>query len=225
MKHCLIATHHGSGGTLLCRILATNMIVHCYGGTGTIYDHPTSINKARNVIDNLLGPKAGIKNESSIYVDKLMRNHEFMCKSLYRICKFIYMIRSPLVPLKTLIAKKKLTPLSAENYYLFRLRRMCEMAHKTSGILLTYEDLVTKSCFPLVKNYLGLKSPLLDQFSPLRFDDENMKTGYILSDPIEPDAIVPEDVLERCAVGYHRYLNFMEKRTTLIRFAASTVLV
>jgi hypothetical protein len=130
-----------------------------------------------------------------------------------------------MIPLQILISQKRLAPESAENYYLFRLRRICEMAHKTSGILLTYEDLVSKSALPLVQNHLGLKFPFAETFAPLRFDDDNIKTGKILTSPQELEVDIPKDVLNRCTVGYNRYLDFMERRTSLIRFVASTVLV
>lgn len=93
------------------------------------------------------------------------------------------------------------------------------MAVNTNGILLTYEDLVTKRAFPLLKNTLELKTPLIEEFVPFGFDDDNLQRGRIIKDPIEPSVEVPNDVLERCAAGYERYLKFLETKTALIRFS------
>jgi hypothetical protein len=162
--------------------------------------------------------RSEFEDPNSWYVDKLLHNYDFACKPLYKICKFIYMIRSPEVPLATLIMRGY-PPAGAENHYLFRLRRMCEMAVHTDGVLLTYEDLVKRRAFPLLKNSLGLKSDLLDNFTPFDFDDINMNSGKILKNPTEPDVDVPEDVVKRCVTGYHKYLRFMDTKTGLIRFA------
>ena len=223
MQHGFIVTHNESGGTLLCRILATNLRVHCYGNTGLVYDHPTVIERARKRIDESLGQNVGIVDASCVYLDKLLKNHEFTWKPFYQMCKFIYLVRSPLVPLTNMVGKG-LPVFGAENYYLFRLRRMCEMAKKSGGVLLTYEDLVSKRAFPLIKNYLGMKSGFLDRFTPLSFDEPNLLKGKIITNPVELVADIPKDVLHRCTTGYNRYLDFMQTRTNLIRFSASTVL-
>lgn len=215
MKHALIITHCGSGATVLCRILATSMKVRCFGKTGVNYSHPLAIQQARQIIDQSLNLKSSVNNDW--YIDKLMFNYEFTCKNLYSICKFIYMIRSPQVPLSTLISKGY-SPEGAETHYLFRLRRMCEMSKKSGGILITYEDLVNKSAFSLLQNSLDLKSPLSSEFVSLHSDDLNLANGKIIKDPIEPGTTIPEDVLERCVSGYNIYLNFMEKKTGLLRF-------
>lgn len=157
-------------------------------------------------------------NHDDWYVDKLVNNFDLTCKPLYRICKFIYMARSPQVPLATMISRGY-TATSAENYYLFRLRRMCEMAIHTGGILLTYEDLITKRVFPLLKNFLDLKSPLTEEFVPFQTDDKNLQIGKIIKDPVEPGVEIPEEILKRSSTGYKRYLKFLESRTNLIRFA------
>lgn len=47
----------------------------------------------------------------------------------------------------------------AVSYYLFRLRRMYEMAYQTpDGIFLTYEDMLKDEGRKLVSDYLGIKS-------------------------------------------------------------------
>ena len=216
MKHALVITHAGSGGTLLCRILGTNPKVRCFGRTNLCYNHPSVLHRARIRIDKVLGDTS--KDHTDWYVDKLMSNYDFTCKSLYGVCKFIYMVRSPQVPLATLMSKGY-PPGGAETYYLFRLRRMCEMAARTNGALLTYEDLTTKRAFPLLRNTLSLKSSLSDEYRPFLFDEPNLASGKILKEPKEPAVEVPEDVLKRCISGYNRYLKFMESRTGLIRFA------
>lgn len=215
MKHALIITHAGSGGTLLCRILSTNMKVRCFGRTGVVYFHPSVIHKARTQIDKFFPLKSN--RDTDWYIDKLVHNHEFTCKSLYDVCKFIYMVRSPLIPLSTLVARGY-TPKGAETYYLFRLRRMCEMARHTDGVLLTYEDLVTKRCFPLLKNALGLSS-ILSEFTPLGGDDYNLCCKKIINNPVEPVVSLPEEILRSCETGYKKYLNFLEKKTGLVRYS------
>lgn len=215
MKHAFIVTHFGSGGTLLCRILNENYKIHCIGRTNVWYNHPTMIERSKLVIDDLLNLKS---DHNDWYIDKLVNNFDLTCKSIYRICKFIYLIRSPQVPLATLVSRGY-SNASAESYYLFRLRRMCEMAIHTGGILLTYEDLIEKRAFPLLKTFLDLKSSLNDEFTPFENDDQNLKTGKILKDPVEPGIKIPDNILNNCFTGYKRYLKFLETRTSLVRFA------
>lgn len=216
MKHGLIITHAGSGGTLLCRILSTNLTIRSYGRTGLIYDHPAILARVRQHINYVMGTPS--KSEYDWYIDKLIYNRDLTNKAFYNICKFIYMVRSPEIPLATLISQGY-PPQGAETYYLFRLRRMCEMANKTGGILLTYEDLITKRAFPLLKNTLKLKSPLSHMFTPMIYDESNLLKGEIIQEPLEPNYQVPEDILERCINGYNRYFNFLENQTGLIRFS------
>jgi hypothetical protein len=216
MRHALIITHAGSGGTLLCRILSTNPKVRCFGRTNLCYNHPSVLSRARIRIDKVLGTESS--DDTDWYVDKLINNYDFTSKPLYKVCKFIYMVRTPQVPLATMVSRG--VPLrGAENLYLFRLRRMCEMAVHTDGVLLTYEDLVTKRAFPLLRNALELKSPLQENFSPFDFDDGNLGAGKILKNPNEPDVELPDQVVHRCLTGYRRYLKFLENRTGLIRYA------
>lgn len=214
MKHALIITHFGSGGTLLCRILNENYNIRCIGRTNVSYTHPTMLERSRLVINSAF---RSTFDHNDWYVDKLVNNFDFACKPLYKICKFIYMIRTPQVPLATLMSRGYL-PSGAENYYLFRLRRLCEMAVKTGGVLLTYEDLVSRSAFPLLKNFLNLKSPLTGEFTPFHMDDPNLQTGKIINNPVEPGIEIPENTMKKCSVGYQKYLKFLESRTSLIRF-------
>jgi hypothetical protein len=219
MRYGLIITHAGSGGTLLSRILTTNYYVRSFGRTGITYDHPTVLKRMKTKINNVLGPNR--HGDGDWYVDKLLFNYDFHCKPLYNICKFIYLIRSPQIPLATLI-QRGYTPQGAETYYLFRLRRICEMAKNTpGGVLLTYEDLISKKAFPLLQNLFGLKTGFSEEFTPLSFDDHNLLGGKILTSPIEPKTEVPKDTLARCDLGYKKYLRFLESRASLIRFAVS----
>lgn len=216
MKHGFVVTHVGSGGTVLCRVLSEDLFVRSLGRTGVIYDHPDALEKARDKIDSVV--RKGDRNYNDWYIDKILYNYEFTCKQLYKTCKFIYMVRSPLVPLLTLVSRG--SPVSgAETYYLFRLRRMCEMAVKTGGALLTYEDLVSKKALPLLKTCLKLNNALSGDFKPLPWDDPSLHSGSLKTDPGEPGGVIPKDVLKKCWLGYERYLNFLERQTSLIRFA------
>jgi hypothetical protein len=213
MKHALVITHVGSGGTLLCRILGTHYQVRSIGETNLCYDHPSIIHSVREIINTTLRER---NEHVGWYVDKITNNYNFTCKPLYNVCKFIYMVRNPHIPLATLM-QKGYPASGAENHYLFRLRRMCEMAVKTGGILLTYEDLTSKKAFPLLKNFLNLKSDLTESFHSLSGDNFNLGSGKILESPMEPVVNIPKDVLQRCSIGYKKYLQFLEIRTSLIR--------
>lgn len=207
--HCLIITHIGSGGTLLCRLLSTNLKVHCFGCSGTIYNHPSVIKRACITIDKIVGKRF---DPNDLYIDKLMYNYEFTCKPLYKSCKFIYLIRSPYVPIATSMKKYSLE--GAVNYYFFRLRRICEMARKSGGLLLTYEDLINKKAFPLLQNFLNLKS-LSDQFTPTLFDDQNLRSGKILKYPAEPTVEMPD--LQKYLIKYNKYSSFLAGLSPLLQ--------
>lgn len=100
-------------------------------------------------------------DRSAVYLDELLFNPSLSTKVAYQTCKFVYVVRDPAPTLNFLVANERRAPQYAARYYLFRLRRLCEMAKRTPGaVLLTWEDLRSGRGVPLVQEYLGLKEPI-----------------------------------------------------------------
>lgn len=143
--YLLIATHFGSGASMLCSSLSQ----HPYVGrmyTKGVYKHPTDLQKTTG----------------KIHFDKVVLNHQIESRSILNICKFIYVIREAR---PSLLSIKGYTPANAVDYYCFRLRRLCEMAKKTGGLLLTFDDLASGH-LELVQEFLGLGTPLVSYYQP-----------------------------------------------------------
>jgi hypothetical protein len=140
-KVTLVISHEDSGSTDLCRILDKNSRVQ-WCKVDVIYDHPIKL-------QSILAIPHKLNNAAAIWLDELLYNHYFTHKRLYEMCRFIYVIRD---------AKSS----KSVKYYTYRLRRICEMARCTPGaVLLTYDDIITGRCNPLLEDYLCLKEPLI----------------------------------------------------------------
>src|SRR5690606_15016297 len=128
-----IVSHLSSGWKGLVDSMNRNPLVEIRN-TNKSYEHPTdviSFNSSRHI---------------KVCGDALLFDHLFSCKSLYKKCKFVYLVRSAKDTLNSIIANQNGDILSEYvlNYYVFRLRRICEMAHFTNGAcLLTYDNLIS----------------------------------------------------------------------------------
>lgn len=147
---------------------------HLYSGSGMVYDamnlHPKiqgykniSTNRYMSPVDllTLTNYNHKIKNRSAIYMDEILYNYQISSKDIYRYCKFIYLVRRPIVPISFNISLDKKKINYAILYYKFRLRRLCEMAKRTPGaILLTYDQLIDGKGMDLISEYLDLPQPI-----------------------------------------------------------------
>lgn len=111
-------------------------------------------------VESLTALPHKLNNVAAVWLDELLYNHYFAHRCLYRMAKFIYLIREP-KPTLNLITKEGWQADHMELYYTFRLRRIYEMTRKTPGaILLTHEDVQTGRGLRLIEEYLNLKMPL-----------------------------------------------------------------
>lgn len=103
-------------------------------------------------------------NSAAFYMDRILYNYEFSCPSLYKFCRFIYLIREARPTLNKVAGiptLQKKSPPNIERYYRYRLRRIYEMAkHTPEAILLTWEDIASKRGLKLIEQYLNLNEPL-----------------------------------------------------------------
>lgn len=168
MKKVLFVTSHlGSGSTDLVEILNDNNRVQIYN-QGAEYDHPTSL-------DWLF--EAGHKNTTAaaIYGDHLLFNMNLTCKRLYDVCHFIYFVRPARATLNEIAKTCRYSEQGMFNYYVFRLRRIYEMAKRTPGaVLLTWENAKQGKGFDLIEDYLGLNTNLSPEHQHFvaRFPDQ-----------------------------------------------------
>jgi len=148
-----IATHLGSGASILCDSLNSHKNCQCSWVPGEhTYIHGSDLIKMKS-------------ENAKIHFDKLTHNYQFTCASLYSQCRFIYVIREPGLSIPYLISHKNYTHKRAYNYYTFRLRRLCEMAKKTPGsLLLRGDDLFSGRAYPAVQKYLGLRDPIKSSY-------------------------------------------------------------
>lgn len=146
-KVLFLTSHLGSGHDILFNLLCENPRIEGYK-TGFLYEYPLTIN-------SLLAYPHKQRNTAAVYMDELLYNHSLSTKKLYGVCKFIYFIRQPIYSLNI-----GLRPDMAVDYYCFRLRRMCEMARKSGGVLVTWEDLASGRKNDILQEYLNLRQGL-----------------------------------------------------------------
>lgn len=149
------------------------------------------------VID-LTWQKHKLDSSAAVYLDELTRNHELQTKNVYSWCKFVYVVRPARPTINLLVARKLFKPLPAVRYYCYRLQRMCEMAKRTGGVLLTWDDMVTDRGLPLVEEYLGLKQKL---------EVPNLSEVKGTS-----DVLVPYSLSELAEESHERHLSRMRER-------------
>ena len=174
MRFVFLITHLGSGSNYFCDSLSQVPTV-CCNQTNKVYTHPTDLDALK------------IKDRyAKLFFDTIEFNYSFASTAFYDFSKFIYLIRNPKQSLGRMI-KEGYSRESAVSYYLFRLRRMYEMAYQTPGSLfLTYEDMFKEEGHKLIGDFLELNMP------PIKFVDEYAETW------------VPDN-------GYDKYLAMFKK--------------
>lgn len=146
--YLFIATHLGSGASLLCDSLSKNMLFNRH--IRQVYKSGTDLKLMKES-----NPYA------KIHFDKLIYNHQFTCTNLLSQCHFIYVVREPNPTLSYLVKAKGYSERGAMMYYTFRMRRLCEMAKKTrKAKLFTFDDLVSGRAFEEIQKFIGLKNRL-----------------------------------------------------------------
>jgi len=189
MKRVLfLSTHLGSGHEYLSQVLKSHTKIQEFTNTGC-FSHP-------DVLMNLMHLPHKDNTSTAIYMTTLLKNESFNCDKLCEVCKFVYLIRPPKYTLNAILhAKLHNDPQHALNYYMFRLRRLSQMAKMTPGaVFLTYDDLVRGDEKPLIEEYLNLKTALEPCLLP--FED--------LED------IVHTSIVEKGQEIYEKYLRYMK---------------
>lgn len=180
-----VISHHGSESMDLVESLNGNPKIVVYNVNG-LYGHIDHF-------ENLTSFPHKISDTSAIYGDHLLTNTTYYCEDFYHYCRFIYLL-SPAKQALPRIVDIGYTVDGAQNYYKFRLHRMCEMIKRSPGSIVIPEGMIQTS-LPKIEQYLGLKKPL-------RYSQkvENSETD------------IPSEVIDKSQQSYERFLYFIKQQ-------------
>lgn len=199
MKRILfVCSHFYSGSTALCAALDNNPRIQNYS-FGQLNTYSTPFN-----LISLTDQHHKLQNKAAIYMDELLENYQLQTKHAYKTCKFIYVVREPENVLSYLINSQKIKPEFASKYYLFRLRRLCEMAKRTGGVLLTWDDLKASRGLNMIESYLNLREPVNFTESYLNSYSKKFNTD-----------LIGKARLSAAEDAYQRYLFWLKNYTSL----------
>lgn len=197
-KILFVCSHLYSGSGALCEALNHHPRIQGYSlAARSPYVSP------QNLI-SLTELHHKMNNRSAIYMDELLYNHHFTVSAAYKECNFVYVVREPSPVLGYMVANEKKKPEFAARYYLFRLRRMCEMAKRSGGVLLTWEDMQTGRGIPLIEDYLNLRQPI--PYDPLLLGPYRRTFNM--------DSVKPT-LLAETESTYEKYLYWLKSQTHL----------
>ena len=143
--------------------------------------------------------KAG-KDPHRIYGDTIFNNLSFHCFDMCKYIKIIHFIGRPEYVITNLVENNKMTIESACLHYVFRLRRICEIAYRTDNMLFfSYEDLFNKNFNDKMNNFLN------DKIGEIKgdFQPAPKATGEL------------KKAIDDCGRSYEKFYLFLKEREKL----------
>ena len=145
------------------------LVSHLGSGSGSLYEslnaHPriqgffsNNVYSSSIRLMSLTGNKHKLMNNSRIYMDHLLYNYQISDRSILSCCSFVYVVREPEASIDYLIGSGAYSRDQAKRYYLYRIRRICELAKRTPGsTFLTHANLRDGKGLDLIQRQLNLK--------------------------------------------------------------------
>jgi hypothetical protein len=169
-KILFVVSHLGSDSGSLCEILHANPLVQFYN-TKVIYSH-IDVGLA------LASQPHKCDTTAAIWADELLHNHRLCHKCFYQWAQFVYVIKDARHSLHAMQPTDSKTADINYRYYVYRLRRICEMARKTPGAVL----LTNLTNLKPLEGYLNLQEPLgevsVNAVNPCKFvTPEHIRKG------------------------------------------------
>lgn len=184
-----LVSHIGSNSFNLFECFNDNSRIVMYNNNG-FYKDVTDLEKLSSLPHK-------IDNTAAIYGDHLLTNTTYYIESMYRMCKFVYVISSAAKALPKIV-DEGYAPDKADAYYRFRLHRICEMGKRTPGAVVVTDDKMSKS-LPYIEKYLGLKQSLILE--------EKNKESTTRVDP---------ELIDRCQIAYERFLYYLKQQDLIV---------
>lgn len=148
------------------------LVSHVGSGSGSVYEslnaHPriqgfsfNNVYSSSIRLMSLTANKHKLMNNSRIYMDHLLYNYQISDRSLLSCCSFVYVVREPEASIDYLIGSGTYSREQAKMYYLYRIRRICELAKRTPGsTFLTHANLRDGKGLDLIERQLRLKDSI-----------------------------------------------------------------
>lgn len=148
------------------------LVSHIGSGSGSVYEslnaHPriqgffsNNIYSSQMRLMSLTGNKHKLMNNSRIYMDHILYNYQISDKSILSCCSFVYVVREPEASIDYLIGSGAYSKDQAKRYYLYRIRRICELAKRTPGsTFLTYANIRDGKGLDLIERQLNLRDSI-----------------------------------------------------------------
>lgn len=159
-----------------------------------------SQNNYHNLLDVLNAPiEHKFYNKATYFADCILHNHLFSAYDSFDYCKFIYLVEQPRYALPRIIKERPNNNfLFCQRHYLYRIRRMCEMAKRTpQAIFLHSKDIYNPDTYKVIENYLNLNEKL---------EIPSLKTDYLNID------CVSQNLLDLTESAYEKYLYFLKQQ-------------
>jgi len=184
-KVLFIVSHLGSDSHILCNVLNAHFRIQWYK-TDLLYDYPMQIQV-------LTSYEHKAPTSSAIWMEELLYNHHFSHKQVYKMARFIYLVRDAKPTLSSIIEKKEECQ-AKYKYYIFRLRRIYEMARKTkeNSLFLTWNELTRG--FERIEEFLEVDN--------LNFKKEDFKIP-------EENPLIPSEVMASAKDYYDKFYSWM----------------
>jgi hypothetical protein len=148
-KVIFLMSHFGSGSNALYALLASQPRIMGVENEN-VYDNQTSLIAVAE-------RKHKLNNASRMYLDHILYNFQYSLKPDPWV-KMIFLVREPEGSIDYMVNRKIFKRPEAKMYYLYRLRRICELAKKNpNSIFLTYSILREGRGLKELNDYLELK--------------------------------------------------------------------
>jgi len=185
-KVCFVVSHLGSGSESLAAALNAHpqCTIH---ESGVRYESASSLRWLFRA-----GHKC--RDASAVYGDHLIFNSSISSRHIYRVCRFIFVIRPARHSLEEIMSAGYSAE-GASSYYRFRLRRICEIAALApSRMILEWDDLAKEETSDRICEYLGIYGPM-----------DSVRT-------VEKEGgRCPEGVISDCQDAYERYHYYLRR--------------
>ena len=151
-KVVFLMSHVGSGSNALYALLASNPRIMGLENDN-VYDNQASLITAAE-------RKHKLNNASRMYLDHILYNFQYNLRPDPWV-RMVFLAREPEGSIDYMVNRRIFRRPEAKRYYLYRMRRMCELARRNpNSIFLTYSRLREGRGLVELRDYLELKDDL-----------------------------------------------------------------